>query len=136
MHEVSTAYTQAHNHIHAHTNVHMHTHVHTCSLFTVHTSAFIQTHTHPHTHTCTHSPILDRCMPVNLHHFLISFPAYLKPTSVNVDNIVVTFNIWDTAGQERYDSLAPMHYMDVQAAIVMYDITDMVRRMLQAIQEG
>ena len=34
------------------------------------------------------------------------------------------FGIWDTAGQEKYHSLAPMYYHGVQAAIVVYSITD------------
>ena len=57
-------------------------------------------------------------------------------TTVNVDNIVVTFQILDTSGYKRFQSQVPLCYRDAQAAIVMYDITNMVRRMLPAIQEG
>ena len=42
------------------------------------------------------------------------------------DNITVKFEIWDTAGCERYHSLVPMYYRGAQAAIVVYDITEMV----------
>ena len=57
-------------------------------------------------------------------------------TSVNVDNIVVTFHICDTGGYERYHGLEPVYYRGAQAAIIMYDITSMVCHMLPAIQEG
>ena len=51
--------------------------------------------------------------------------AFLTQT-VNLDDTTVKFEIWDTAGQERYHSLAPMYYRGAQAAIVVYDITNMV----------
>jgi Ras-related protein Rab-5C len=41
----------------------------------------------------------------------------------NNDGIIIKFEIWDTAGQERYRSLASMYYRNAQAAIVVYDIT-------------
>eukprot|EP00731_Ephydatia_muelleri_P020142 Em0012g967a len=50
--------------------------------------------------------------------------AFLTQT-VNVDDTTVKFEIWDTAGQERYHSLAPMYYRGAQAAIVVYDITNL-----------
>lgn len=50
--------------------------------------------------------------------------AFLTQT-VNLDDTTVKFEIWDTAGQERYHSLAPMYYRGAQAAIVVYDITNM-----------
>ena len=62
-------------------------------------------YTHTHTHTVA---------------------AFLTQT-VNLDDTTVKFEIWDTAGQERYHSLAPMYYRGAQAAIVVYDITNMVR---------
>jgi len=37
----------------------------------------------------------------------------------------IKYEIWDTAGQERFHSLAPMYYRGAQAAIVVYDITNM-----------
>jgi len=49
--------------------------------------------------------------------------AFLTQT-VCLDDTTVKFEIWDTAGQERYHSLAPMYYRGAQAAIVVYDITN------------
>lgn len=37
--------------------------------------------------------------------------------------VKVKFNIWDTAGQERYRSIVRMYYKDVNAALLVYDIT-------------
>ena len=54
-------------------------------------------------------------------------PAAFLTQTVNLDDTTVKFEIWDTAGQERYHSLAPMYYRGAQAAIVVYDITNMVR---------
>jgi small GTP-binding protein len=56
--------------------------------------------------------------------------AFLTQTVV-LDETTVKFEIWDTAGQERYHSLAPMYYRGAQAAIVVYDITNQVRRGLK-----
>ncbi|KAG1651341.1 Ras-related protein Rab-5B [Nymphon striatum] len=50
--------------------------------------------------------------------------AFLTQT-VCLDDTTVKFEIWDTAGQERYHSLAPMYYRGAQAAIVVYDITNL-----------
>jgi len=44
--------------------------------------------------------------------------------TVCLNDTTVKFEIWDTAGQERYRSLAPMYYRGAQAAIVVYDITN------------
>eukprot|EP00117_Sycon_ciliatum_P038346 scpid79811/ scgid28511/ Ras-related protein Rab-5C len=50
--------------------------------------------------------------------------AFLTQT-VQVDSeTTMKFEIWDTAGQERYHSLAPMYYRGAQAAIVVFDITN------------
>ncbi|XP_061911582.1 ras-related protein Rab-5C-like isoform X1 [Entelurus aequoreus] len=49
--------------------------------------------------------------------------AYQNKT-VSLDDVTVKFDIWDTAGQERYHSLAPMYYRGAQAAIIVYDITN------------
>jgi len=43
--------------------------------------------------------------------------------SVQLDDVIVKFEIWDTAGQERYKSLAPMYYRNANCAVVVYDIT-------------
>lgn len=50
--------------------------------------------------------------------------AFLTQT-VCLEDTTVKFEIWDTAGQERYHSLAPMYYRGAQAAIIVYDITNM-----------
>jgi len=41
------------------------------------------------------------------------------------DSQTIKYEIWDTAGQERFHSLAPMYYRGAQAAIVVYDITNL-----------
>ena len=44
--------------------------------------------------------------------------------TVCLEDTTVKFEIWDTAGQERYHSLAPMYYRGAQAAIIVYDVTN------------
>eukprot|EP01120_Amphizonella_sp_Union-15-10_P014680 TRINITY_DN7211_c0_g1_i1.p1 TRINITY_DN7211_c0_g1~~TRINITY_DN7211_c0_g1_i1.p1 ORF type:complete len:201 (-),score=36.14 TRINITY_DN7211_c0_g1_i1:59-661(-) len=36
----------------------------------------------------------------------------------------IKFEIWDTAGQERFRALGPIYYRNADAAIIVYDITD------------
>ncbi|KAL9274612.1 Ras-related protein [Drosera capensis] len=43
-----------------------------------------------------------------------------------LNEATIKFDIWDTAGQERYHSLAPMYYRGAAAAVVVYDIANMV----------
>lgn len=45
---------------------------------------------------------------------------------LSLSEATVKFDIWDTAGQERYHSLAPMYYRGAAAALVVYDISNMV----------
>ena len=65
---------------------------------------------------------------------------------IMVDGKPIKFQIWDTAGnlvffqscnrnefflgQEKYHSLAPMYYRGAAAAIIVYDITRAVSRLL------
>ncbi|KNZ54886.1 hypothetical protein VP01_2823g4 [Puccinia sorghi] len=44
---------------------------------------------------------------------------------LSVDGCKVRLQIWDTAGQERFRSMAPMYYRGANAAILVYDITNM-----------
>lgn len=39
-----------------------------------------------------------------------------------VDGQEVTLKIWDTAGQERFQSITNRFYADTRAAIIVYDI--------------
>ena len=45
--------------------------------------------------------------------------------------------IWDTAGQERFHALGPIYYRDAEAALLVYDITDIdsFRRVQTWVQE-
>jgi Ras-related protein Rab-5C len=54
--------------------------------------------------------------------------AFLTQTLALDEQTTVKFEIWDTAGQERYKSLAPMYYRNANCAVVVYDITQAVRR--------
>ena len=38
----------------------------------------------------------------------------------------IKYEIWDTAGQERYRSLAPMYYRGARAAVIVFDITNIL----------
>jgi small GTP-binding protein len=49
--------------------------------------------------------------------------AVFMTKAVEYNGKLYKFQIWDTAGQERYHSLAKTYYHDVQAAILVYDIT-------------
>merc|ERR1719473_967517 len=44
-----------------------------------------------------------------------------------IEGKAIKYQIWDTAGQEKYRSLAPMYYRGAAAAIIVYDITSLVR---------
>lgn len=59
---------------------------------------------------------------------LILISAAFLTQTICDDDLTVKFEIWDTAGQERYHSLAPMYYRGAQAAIVVYDIQNLVCR--------
>ena len=65
-----------------------------------------------------------------MYHFthIHTFTATFLNHMVYLDDTTVKFDIWDTAGQERFHGLAPMYYRGAQAAIVAYDITNMVSR--------
>ena len=142
------AYTYTHN-----TNTH---HIHTHNTHTLHKCTL-------RTHICTHrrdgpslhceqvavcndtdSPAIHRCTcmlgsPLLSHFFLFSLFSVPVPhltQTVNVDNRQVTLDMWDTSGQERHHSLASIYCRSTNAAIVVYDITNMVRHLLSAIQEG
>ena len=43
---------------------------------------------------------------------------------IRVDGAVVEMNVWDTAGQERFHALGPIYYRDADAALLVFDITD------------
>jgi small GTP-binding protein len=43
--------------------------------------------------------------------------------TMTVGHQKLKFNIWDTAGQERYRAIVRMYYKEVNAALLVYDIT-------------
>eukprot|EP00227_Mantoniella_beaufortii_P013772 CAMPEP_0197581608 /NCGR_PEP_ID=MMETSP1326-20131121/5075_1 /TAXON_ID=1155430 /ORGANISM="Genus nov. species nov., Strain RCC2288" /LENGTH=175 /DNA_ID=CAMNT_0043145543 /DNA_START=284 /DNA_END=807 /DNA_ORIENTATION=- len=43
---------------------------------------------------------------------------------ITVDGSSAQLNIWDTAGQERFHALGPIYYRDADAALLVFDITD------------
>ena len=42
-----------------------------------------------------------------------------------VDDERITVSLWDTAGQERYSALTKFYYRGAQAAIVVFDVTQL-----------
>mmetsp|Transcript_7434 Transcript_7434/g.10062 ORF Transcript_7434/g.10062 Transcript_7434/m.10062 type:complete len:210 (+) Transcript_7434:105-734(+) len=55
-------------------------------------------------------------------------PATIQASFLNkritVDGKTINLAIWDTAGQERFDALGPIYYRDADAALLVFDITD------------
>jgi small GTP-binding protein len=52
----------------------------------------------------------------------------------------VQLSVWDTAGQERFHALGPIYYRDADAALLVYDITDIesfnrVRKWVKELQK-
>jgi len=43
---------------------------------------------------------------------------------MTLDGQAVQLAVWDTAGQERFHALGPIYYRDADAALLVYDITD------------
>ena len=45
--------------------------------------------------------------------------------TIKANGRIVNCQIWDTAGQERYKSVTQAYYRGIQAAIVVFDITNL-----------
>ncbi|KAL9712740.1 hypothetical protein Ac2012v2_003977 [Leucoagaricus gongylophorus] len=50
--------------------------------------------------------------------------ALFVTKKVMVNGLKVRLQLWDTAGQERFRSMAPMYYRGANAALLLYDITN------------
>lgn len=51
----------------------------------------------------------------------------LVSKAVNIDGKTVRLNLWDTAGQERFRCLIPGYIRDSNIAVIVYDITSMLK---------
>ncbi|KAL5487647.1 hypothetical protein ACEPAI_5755 [Sanghuangporus weigelae] len=51
--------------------------------------------------------------------------AFFVTKKVYVNGLKVRLQLWDTAGQERFRSMAPMYYRGANAALLLYDITNL-----------
>lgn len=61
------------------------------------------------------------------------FSKHVSPTigasfftcKINFGDTRVKLQVWDTAGQERFRSMAPMYYRNANAALLVFDITNL-----------
>ena len=44
--------------------------------------------------------------------------------NLTVGENIFRIQIWDTAGQERYHALTPMYYRNANAAVVVFDVSN------------
>ncbi|XP_065564878.1 ras-related protein Rab-21-like isoform X2 [Artemia franciscana] len=51
--------------------------------------------------------------------------ASYYPSKIEVNGVTLNLQVWDTAGQERFRSMAPMYYRNADAAILVFDLTDL-----------
>ncbi|GJQ82753.1 hypothetical protein Trydic_g19762 [Trypoxylus dichotomus] len=66
-----------------------------------------------------------------LRHIEKSFSAEVSSTigasyfncKMEIEDVIVKFQIWDTAGQERFKAMVPMFYRNANAALLIFDIT-------------
>lgn len=56
--------------------------------------------------------------------FIATIGVDFKIKTVNIDNKVIKLQIWDTAGQERFRTITSSYYRGANAAILVYDITN------------
>lgn len=64
-----------------------------------------------------------------MNYFIFTFfdLAAFMTQKCRLEDKIIKFEIWDTAGQERFHSLAQMYYRNAHVAVVVYDVTNMVR---------
>lgn len=55
---------------------------------------------------------------------LSTLGAMYYPKIIEKDNKNYTLNIWDTAGQELYKTITNLYYRDTQAALIVFDCTN------------
>ncbi|XP_059485289.1 ras-related protein Rab-31 [Neocloeon triangulifer] len=57
------------------------------------------------------------------HHISPTIGASFFTCKINLDNTRIKLQVWDTAGQERFRAMAPMYYRNANAALLVFDIT-------------
>ena len=50
--------------------------------------------------------------------------AYTQKILLLQNGILIKFHIWDTSGQERYRTMSKLYYLDAEAIILVYDISN------------
>jgi small GTP-binding protein len=50
--------------------------------------------------------------------------ALFLTKKIQINGYTIKFEIWDTAGQERYHALTPMYYRNANAAVVVFDVSN------------
>ena len=50
--------------------------------------------------------------------------AYTQKNLLLQNGILIKFHIWDTSGQERYRTMSKLYYLDAEAIILVYDISN------------
>jgi len=58
--------------------------------------------------------------------YVATLGVEVRPLTFYTNKGVVRFNVWDTAGQEKFGGLRDGYYIQVQAAIIFFDVTSRI----------
>lgn len=61
-------------------------------------------------------------MTSELENYITTLGVEVHSTVFHTSRGPIKFNVWDTAGQEKFGGLRDSYYIQIQCAIIMFDV--------------